>query len=128
MNAKPLKQALIIACIPLFLAGCGEDTTPPEAVQAAQPPSATPTILPSILKVKRHSKTYVITGIGLSGSNKVAIINNQIVKPGMEVDPGVVLKDVQPTYAIIIVGDTQHLLRPEDIQRELDKKRKSSAP
>lgn len=125
MNAKALqKQVLAVICASLFLAGCGKrpEETPQDAVQV-QPPSKTPTVLPNILKVKRDSKTYVITGIGLSGTNKVAIINNQVLKPGKEIDPGVVLKDVQPTYAIIVVGNTQHLIRPEDIQRELDKKR-----
>jgi len=118
MNAKPLKQALIIACIPLFLASCGGD-----APKEAPGDGKTPAALPDTLRVKRLSKTYVITGIGLSDSNKVAIINNQVVTPGMEIDPGVMLKDVQPTYAIILVGNTKYLLRPEDIQNEMDKKR-----
>ncbi len=118
MNAKPLKQALIIACIPLFLASCGGD-----ASKEAPNDGKAPTALPNTLKVKRLSKTYVITGIGLRGSNKVAIINSQVVTPGMEVDPGVVLEDVQPTYAIILVGNTKHLLRPEGIQTEMDKEK-----
>ena len=122
MNIKPLRKALFIAGIPLFLASCGD--RPQEASQEMDTiPSVAPKVLPDTLKIKRHSKTYVITGIGLSGSNKVAIINNEVVQPGMEIDPGVVLKDVQPTYAILLAGNTQHLIRPENIQAELDQKK-----
>jgi len=122
MNTKPLRKVLFIVGIPLLLASCGErqKETPGEI---SADPTVAPKVLPSILKIKRHSKTYVITGIGLSGSNKVAIINNQVVKPGMEIDPGVVLKDVQPTFAVILEGNTRHLLRPENIQAELDQKK-----
>jgi len=118
MNVKSLKNVLLFAGISLLVASCG-DNTPKEELKEGKTPAA----LPNTLKVKRLSKTYVITGIGLSNSNKVAIINNQIVTMGMEIDPGVVLEDVQPTYAIILVENTKHLLRPEGIQSELDKKK-----
>ncbi len=120
MNTKPLKLTLIFACVALFLASCGEPQK--EATGTKIQPSVAPEVLPDTLKIKSHKQTYVITGIGVSGSNKVAIINNQVLQPGMDVAPGVVLEDVQSTYAIILVGDTQHLLRPGNIQRELDKK------
>lgn len=113
---KTLRNALLVAAIPLFIAGCGGKA--PDGAEGAAPSA-----LPDTLKIKRLSKTYVITGIGLRGTNKVAIINDQIVIPGMEIDPGVVLKDVQPTYAIILHGNTKHLLRPENIQNELDEKK-----
>jgi len=124
MNTIPLRKALAMACMSLLLAGCGD--APQEAPVEALP-SGAPKVLPNALKVERHKKTYVITGIGVGGGNKVAIINNQVVKPGMEIGSGVVLEDVQPTYAIIIVGNTRHLLRPEDIQQELDEKGRSNA-
>jgi len=115
MNAKSLKNILLLMGIPLLIASCGGE--PPEA-------GSTPSSLPNILKVKRISKTYVISGIGTRGSNTVAIINDQVVKPGMELDPGVVLKDVRPTYATILFGNTEYLIRPENIQSEMDKKKR----
>ena len=120
MNTKSLKSILIFACASLFLASCGEPQE--EAARPEIQPSGTPRVLPDTLKIKSHKKPYVITGIGVSGSNKVAIINNQVLQPGMDVAPGVVLEDVQSTYAIIVAGNAKHLIRPGDIQRELDKK------
>ena len=113
MKMKTMKNALLIAVIPLLIAGCGGD-----------PDTGTTTnSLPNTFKIKQLSKTYTITGLGLKGTNKVAIINDQMVTPGTELDPGVMLKDVQPTYAVILHGGVEHLLRPEDIQRNLDKKK-----
>ena len=118
IKMKLLIQVLMIACVSMFFAGC-EDSQKEEPVEVTA--SGAPRVLSNTLKVKGLKQTYVITGIGLSSSNKVAIINNQVLKPGRQIAPGVVLEDVQPTYAIICVGDTKHLLRPEDIQREIDK-------
>ncbi len=115
MNAKSLKNILLLMGIPLLIASCGGE--PPDT-------GSTPATLPNILKVKRISKTYVISGIGTSGSNTVAIINDQVVTPGMELDPGVVLKDVQPTYATILFGNKEYQIRPENIQSEMDKKKR----
>ena len=112
MKLKILRNALLIAVVPLFIAGCGDKVA-----------EINMNTLPNILKVKQSSKTYIITGIGLKGTNKVAIINGQVVTPGMELDPGVVLKDVQSTYAVIVHGNTEHRIRPEGIQSELDQKR-----
>ncbi len=123
MTAYPIKKALAIAAIPLLLQGCGDKpkaSAPPEP-QAANP-AAPPKVLPSTLKVKRQSKTYLITGIGMGGTNSVAIINDQVVTPGMEIDSGVVLKEIHPTYATIAIGNSEYLLRPESIQNELDRK------
>lgn len=113
MKKKTLQKALLTAGIALLLASCGKE--------APESSAASTDNLPDTLKVKRLSKTYVITGIGVRGSNKVAIINNVVVKPGDEIDPGVTLEEVQSTYAIILVGNKEHLLRPQDIQRQLDK-------
>ena len=127
MTAKPLKLMLYMTCISLLLPGCSKETSEPEpkapGTTRVQSSSTTPDVLPDRLEIKRQEKTYVISGIGLKGDTKVAIINNKVAKPGEEIDTGVVLEDVQPTYAIIRVGNTRHLLRPEDIQRELDRKK-----
>ena len=112
MNPNQIKNTLLISVITLLMAGCGGTGS-----------EGNLDTLPDTLKVKQLSKTYVITGIGLRGSNKVAIINDVVVTPGMELDPGVVLKDVQPTYAVILHGNTEHLLRPENIQSELNEKK-----
>jgi hypothetical protein len=121
MNIKPLKRALFVLGMPMFLSGCGDGR---QEAPSATPinPTVAPEVLPNTLKVKLRSKTYEITGIGVGGSNRVAIINNQVLKPGMEIDPGVVLKEIQPTYATILIGKKEYQLRPEDIQREMDKK------
>ncbi len=117
MNIKPLRTALFILLIPLFLGGCSGKKEDVEKI-----PSGTPSVLPNTLEIKRLSKTYVITGIGLSGSNKVAIINNQVVIPGEEIGQGVLLQDVHPTYATILFENSEYQLRPETIQNELDQK------
>lgn len=110
INMERILKALFVAAIAFHLSGCGE--------------RAATDSLPDTLKVKRLSKTYVITGLGLSGSNKVAIINGVVLQPGVELDPGVVLKDVQPTYAVILLGNTEHRLRPENIQNELNQQKR----
>ncbi|MCK4564072.1 MAG: hypothetical protein KAU94_05315 [Verrucomicrobia bacterium] len=119
MDIKTLRNALLIAGIPLLIVGCGG-----EAPDAGATPDSLPNTLPDTLKVKRLSKTYVITGIGLSDTKKVAIINGVAITSRKEIDPGVVLKDVQPTYAVILHGNTEHLLRPENIQTKLDKEKR----
>ena len=111
MKLKILRKALLLATILLFMVGCG-----------GKDAGKNRDTLPDTLKVKQLSKTYVITGIGVGGTNKVAIINDDVVTPGSELDPGVVLKDVHPTYAVILHGNTEHLIRPENIQNELDEK------
>jgi len=119
MSVKRIRNALLLAGISLCIASCGGDASKEEPVDGK-----TPATLPDTLKVRKLSKTYVITGIGLSGSNKVAIINNQVVAQGMEIDPGVILKDVQSTYATILHGNTEHQLRPGNIQNELNQKKR----
>lgn len=121
MGAKWIKSALMLACVAGLLSGCGDSTQ--KAKITEDPPTDEPKVLPDTLKVSDQKKTYVITGIGLSGTNKVAIINNQVIQPGMEIDDGVRLQDVHSTYAVIVVGQTKHLLRPGDIQRELDQQK-----
>jgi hypothetical protein len=106
MRPNPLKPILLVLLFALLSIGCGKAPNSKD-------------ILPDTLKVKRLSKTYVITGIGLSGTNKVAIINNQVLKPGEELDQGVILVDVQETYAVILVGTVEHRIRPEDIQKKM---------
>lgn len=109
MNLKTIKKSALVALIPLFLSGCG-GTGGGENMDH----------LPNTLKVDQKSKTYVITGIGLSNRKKVAIINNVAVTVGDEIDPGVLLNDVQETYVVILIGATEYRLRPENIQNELD--------
>ena len=120
INMKPLIHILIIACVSVFLTGCGDS----QKEAAGMDSSGVPSVLPDTLKIKRSKTTYVITGIGTGGTNKVAIINNQVLKLGKEIAPGVVLVDVQPTYVTILAGNTRHLLRPGDMQRKIDKKRR----
>ena len=112
MNLKTVRKNLIISIIPLLLSGCG-----------GQDGEGSMDRLPSTLKVDRKSKTYVITGIGLSDTKKVAIINDVAVTAGEEIDEGVLLKDVQATYVVVLIGTTEHLLRPENIQNELNEKK-----
>lgn len=112
MNLKRARNTLLVAAIALFMAGCGGRAS-----------ETSMDSLPDTLKVKQLSKTYIITGIGERGTNRVAIINDEVVTPGMELDPGVVLKDIQLTYAVILHGNTEYLLRPENIQNELDEKK-----
>lgn len=122
---RSLKRLIYTVCAALLLSGCGRDTsdTQTESGQTGALSSAALEVLPHTLKLKRQEKSYVITGIGMKGETRMAIINDKVVKPGQEIDTGVVLEDVQSTYAIIRVGNTRHLLRPEDIQRELDEKK-----
>jgi hypothetical protein len=121
MNPKLLKILGILSLGALLLAGCGKKKEAPEK-PAATDAEGVPITLPDTLTVKRNSKTYVITGIGLSKDKKVAIINNEVVERGNEIDPGVILADVQPTYAVIQIGNTTHLIRPEAIQQQLNKR------
>ena len=113
MNLKIARTTLLIASISLFMVGCG-----------GRDSKTNMNSLPDTLKVKQLSKTYVITGIGERGTNRVAIINDEVVTLGMELDPGVVLKDIQLTYAVIIHGNSEYLIRPENIQNELDEKKR----
>ena len=117
MSNRLLNKTLLIMAIPLFLSGCGGNK---EVIIEA---GTVPKSLPSTLKIKRQSAAYVITGIGLSGSNKVAIINNEVVVPGAEISEGVILKDINPTYVTLLSGNTEYHLRPESIQNELDAKK-----
>jgi uncharacterized lipoprotein YajG len=117
MNLHLIKKSCVLAIILLLLSGCSEQET------TLIEPGTVPKKLPSTLKINRKSATYVITGIGLSGNNKVAIINNEVVVPGAEVGNGVVLKDIQPTYVTLLSGNSQYHIRPEDIQNQLDKKK-----
>lgn len=120
ITVKPLRNVLLAAGICLFTASCGNDTQQEEPLTESQAPA----VLPDTLKVKRFSKTYVITGIGVRGTNSVAIINNQILSQGEEIDPGVILKNIYPTYACIVHENKEHLLRPENIQNEMGRKKK----
>lgn len=123
MKINPLQNMLPIAILSLFLSGCGGDAQDVLATQNKKSRSAVSTeTLPSMLKVKRAEKTYVVTGLAKSGTRKIAIINGKNILSGEEIDPGVLLKDVQPTYAIILVGGTEHLIRPEAIQKKMDRK------
>ncbi len=112
MNLKTIKKSLLVTLIPLLLSGCGGTGG-----------GGNMDHLPNTLKVDRKSKTYVITGIGLSDSKKVAIINDVAVTVGDEIDPSVLLKDVQETYVVILIGATEYRLRPENIQNELNEKK-----
>jgi hypothetical protein len=112
------KYTILPVAAALLLCSCADDSG-----QKMPEDGTIPAIVNNTLKIRKAKKTYVITGIGSSGTNKVAIINNEILTPGKEIDPGVVLLDIQPTYAVIGHGNSKYLLRPEDIQAELDKKK-----
>ncbi len=103
---------LCIACL-----GCNQDTQNPDNT------TGTPDRLPSTLKVKHHSKTYVITGLGLSNDKRIAIINNLIVSEGSEIGPNAVVKEINLTYAGITIDGRDYLIRPESLQRELESKK-----
>jgi len=120
MDIKPLKKFLLLATIPLLLSGCGKKESP-EGTESPQDSALE--ALPDTLKIKKCPNTYIITGIGSSGVQNAAIINNQLLTPGTEIDPGVVLSKIYPTYVIIIHENTEYLIRPEDIQNELDEKK-----
>lgn len=112
MNLKTAKKNVLVALVPLLLSGCGGNNG-----------NGSMDRLPNTLKVDRKSKTYVITGIGLSDTKKVAIINDVAITVGNEIDTGVLLKDVQATYVVVLVGATEYRLRPENIQNVLDEKK-----
>ncbi len=103
-------------------------STPTTTVSPAAPPAApsvvaAPTVSPSVaqtinpkpvtpikklfrnLKNKFHFKNYIISGIGIGmdmgKTNSAAIINNQVVTPGEEIDPGVVLEEIHPSFATL---------------------------
>lgn len=86
-----------------------------------------PKELPSTLKLsvsKRpgaQQKSYEITGMGISHSDRVAIINDQMYVSGTEIDHGVFLKEVSLTYARIFAEGREHLIRPANIQQLIDK-------
>jgi len=111
MSLITIKKTALVALIPLLLSGCGGNDG-----------NGSMDHLPNTLKVDRKSKTYIITGIGLSDTKKVALINDVAITVGDEIDTGVLLKDVQATYVVVLVGATEYRLRPESIQKELDKK------
>lgn len=118
MNGNKISKIFLILGATLLLAGCGQKGEQEQSLE----PGEVPAVLSDTLQVKRSSKTYVINGIGISGSNTVAIINNEVVVPGAELDPGVELESIHPTYASILIDGRKHMIRPESIQKELDKK------
>ena len=57
----------------------------------------------------------------------VYVLESDLTVPlgiSFNIDPGVVLKDVQSTYATIHFGNTDYQIRPENIQSEMDKKKR----
>ncbi len=115
MKAKQLSYSIIAALIALSC-GCTEQTM-----------NGIPNVLPDTLQVKRLQKTYVITGLAESNNKQVAIINGLVVTEGMELDPGVVVQDIEMTYATIFDGEKEHMIRPDDVQRELNKQQQANS-
>ncbi|VGO21458.1 hypothetical protein [Pontiella sulfatireligans] len=131
-----MKNWMAIPCAAtlMMLSGCGKDPVRP----AAPPPSpqpiqtlngaAVPKKLPSVLKISRKAQTYSITGIGTRGTNRIAIINNEVVRPGAVLSGGAVVKRIEPTFASILADGTEHLIRPENIQSEINTTREAGQP
>jgi len=119
MNILSTGRAVVITLWCITCAGCGKKAATPEPVitETAKP---VPAVLPSSIKVEHNNITYVTTGLGVSESNRIAIINNEVYTIGAEVGPGIILKDIQLTYASLLVNDEEHLLRPKNLQRQLD--------
>lgn len=115
------RVAVVAAACSVLVSGCGKKEPQP----VPQRPQGIPEVLTDTLQVKKLQKTYVITGIGLGESNRVAIINERVVTPGQQIDPGVVLTEVESTYAVIVYENTETLLRPASIQDKLNDKKAS---
>lgn len=73
-----------------------------------------------ILNIDLWSKKYEVTGIGLCGTSKVAIINKKTILLGEEISDGVLLKDVSITYVTILHEGAEYLIRPKNIQALID--------
>lgn len=86
-------------------------------------PSKIDYIIKSLGPGKSGSKVYIVNGLGVGDTNRMAVVNDEIYHVGAEIEPGIILKDVQLTYARLVVNDKEHLLRPESIQKQMDMQR-----
>ena len=118
MKNLMIKRVLIgVALLALF--GCGDDSK--EVTEKVSSNSFSPNgKIPNTLTVTRFEGKYKITGILKKGSRFIAIINGKMVTAGTELDPGVVLIKIDPTYATISFGNAEFLIRPTEIQNSLN--------
>lgn len=124
-----LRASLIVTMLTLQ-AGCRRDDATAASTDSdpvvIRKQSVIPEFLPNMIRAKRDSKTYTINGIGIRGDLIVAIINDEVVKAGERLGDGVFVKEVRPTYAVVVVENREHYIRPSDIQRQLDQTRKQT--
>jgi hypothetical protein len=112
-------KSLFLAIIPLVLFGCGKDSTD-DSKKVTSKSFSENGYIPNTLHVTRFEGTYAITGIIKRGKHLTAIINKKIVSSGTELDPGVVLTKITPTYVVISFGNSEYLIRPTEIQKKIN--------
>jgi hypothetical protein len=118
MKNLMLKKVLVgVALLALF--GCGDDSKD-SGLKVSSNSFSPNGKIPNTLTVTRFDGKYKITGILKKGNRLIAIINEKMVTAGTELDPGVVLISIQPTYAIISFGNAKFLIRPTEIQNKLN--------
>lgn len=132
MKTKSTCILSLLSAVFITTAGCTEKdaqekTTAvidqPAIKQAIVPhdPKNPPKKLPDVFKVAKSTKNYLISGIGYSAKNKVAIINKHVFREGEEIDPGVYVQNIYPTYVSIMSNSQQIQIRPEAIQSKMTK-------
>lgn len=124
MKTRKFSTILAAAFSTSLLFGCFDRTENKAAEHLpGEPP---PKVLPNSITVKPGKRTYVVSGLGVGKTNRMAVVNHEVYPIGAEIEPGIILKDVELTYARIVVHDVEHLLRPESIQKQMDMKRRAS--
>jgi len=110
-NSSIFKFFLFGGVIVLLLSGCEKKRGVASHKITGSSPSSTGEI-PNTLTVTRFSGTYTITGIATKKDCLVAIINGKMLREGAELDPGVVLSEVHPSYVVITFGNSRYIIKP----------------
>jgi len=110
-NSSIFKSFLFLGVVVLLLLGCERKPDVVSHKITGSSPSSTGKI-PNTLTVTRFSGTYTITGIATKKGFLVAIINGKMVREGAELDPGVVLSEVHPSYVVITFGSSRYIIKP----------------